>query len=80
MVIAEYFHFHHQSQGPEETLSEFLEKSHHLATYFLFNKFLNDTLRDQLVYGMRSELIQEKLFSQRDLTLKGMEATTRDTQ
>lgn len=87
MVIAECFHFHRQSQGPEETISEFLEESHHLATHFLFNEFLNNTLRDQLVYGLHSESIQEKLFSQRDLTLaqavgiaKEMEATTRGTQ
>ena len=86
MVIAECFHFHRQSQGPEETISEFLEESHHLATHFLFNEFLNDTLRDQLVYGMHSESIQEN-YSCRDLTLaqavgiaKGIEATTRDTQ
>ena len=86
IVIAERFHFHRRSQRPEETISEFLAELRRLATHCSFGDFLNDALRDRLVCGLRSESIQRKLLSQRDLTLtqavdiaKGMEAATRDS-
>ena len=86
IVIAERFRFHRRSQGPEETISEFLAELRRLATHCSFGEFLNDALRDRLVCGLKSESIQRKLLSQRDLTLtqavdiaKGMEAATRDS-
>ena len=87
IVIAERFHFHRRSQGPEEFISEFLAELRRLATHCSFGEFLNDALRDRLVCGLHSESIQRRLLSQSDLTLaqaveiaKGMEAATRDTQ
>ena len=86
IVIAERFHFHRRSQGPEETISEFLAELRRLATHCSFGEFLNDALRDLLVCGLKNESIQRKLLSQRKLTLtqavdiaKGMEAATRDS-
>ena len=86
IVIAERFHFHRRSQGPEETVSEFLAELRRLATHCSFGNFLSDALRDRLVCGLRSESVQRKLLSQRELTLaqavdiaKGMEAATRDS-
>ena len=86
IVIAERFHFHRRSQGPEETISEFLAELRRLAAHCSFGDFLSDALRDRLVCGLRSEAIQRKLLSQRDLTLnqavdiaKGTEAASRDS-
>ena len=86
IVIFERFHFHRRSQGPEETISEFLAELRRLATHCSFGEFLNDALRDRLVCGLRSESIQRKLLSQQELSLtqaidmvKGMEAVARDT-
>ena len=58
IVIAERFHFHRRSQGPEETISEFLAELRRLATHCSFGEFLNDVLRDRLVCGLCSESIQ----------------------
>ena len=86
IVIAERFHFHHRSQESEETISEFLAELRRLATRCSFGKFLNNALRDRLVCGMRSESIQWKLLSQRELSLtqaidiaKEMEAVAWDS-
>lgn len=58
IVIVEHFHFHRQLQGPEETISKFLAEPYQLATCCSFGKFLNNTLRDHLVCGLRSKSIQ----------------------
>ena len=85
IVIAKRFHFHHWSQGPEETILKFLANLHQLETHCSFGEFLNDALRDRLVCILKNELIQWKLLSQWELTLtqavdiaKGMEAVTQD--
>ena len=86
IVIAERFHFHHRSQEPEETISEFLAELRRLTTHCSFGEFLNNALSDHLVCGLKNESIQWKLLSQRELTLtqavdiaKGMEAATQDS-
>lgn len=40
-----------------------------LSEYCEFKEYLNDALRDQLVCGLRSETIQKRLLSLKDLTL-----------
>ena len=84
VVIAERFHFHRREQQAEESIAEFLAALRRLATHCQFGDHLEDSLRDRLVCGLRSESIQKKLLSEVDLTLQraleivqGMESAER---
>ena len=70
LVIAERFYFHQRSQGPSESVAEYLAELRRLATHCKFADFLNDALRDRLVCGLRNASIQKRLLSEKDLTLK----------
>ncbi len=51
-----------------ESVAEFIAELRRLAMHCEFDAVLNDTLRDRLVVGLRSEGIQKKLLSQKTLT------------
>ncbi len=70
LVIAERFYFHQRSQGPSESVAEYVAELRRLATHCKFADFLNDALRDRLVCGLLSASSQKKLLSEKDLTLK----------
>lgn len=40
-----------------------------LAEHRVFNEMLNDTIRDRLVCGLRSETVQKRLLTESALTL-----------
>ena len=87
VVIAERFHFHRREQQAEESIAEFLAALRRLATHCQFGDHLEDSLRDRLVCGLRSESIQKKLLSEADLTLQraleiaqGMESAERNAK
>ena len=86
-MIAERFHFHRRNQAPEESVADFLAQLRRLATFCEFGDHLNEALRDRFVCGLKSEVMQKRLLSEVDLTLKraveiaqGIEAAEQHTQ
>ena len=70
LVIAERFKFHGRSQGEGESISRYIVELKKLAASCDFGSFLNESLRDRLVCGLRDGTIQKKLLSVVDLTFK----------
>jgi hypothetical protein len=68
IVIAERYHFHRRSQLPGESVADFVANLRKLSKHCAFGAFLEDALRDRLVCGLRSESMQKKLLSVKDLT------------
>ena len=62
-MIAERFKFHHRNQRDGEKVAQYM------AEHCDFKDNLSEALRDRLVCGLRSEAIQRRLLSQKDLTL-----------
>ena len=69
LVIAERFYFHGRSQGSIESIAEYIAKLCRLVTNCEFGEYLNDTLHDRLVCGLRNNTIQKHLLSEVNLTL-----------
>ena len=70
LIIAEGFHFHRRSQAVGESVNEYVVELRRLSTHCQFGTFLNETLRDCLVCGLRSEAIQINLITEADLDLQ----------
>ena len=70
LVTAERFHFHRRNQLSTESVAEYVAELRRLSTHCDFGDHLNDALRDRLVCGLRSENMQRRLLSMKDLTLK----------
>jgi len=68
VIIAERFHFYRRSQAPAESIAAFVADLRKLAITCKFGAFLDEALRDRLVCEVRSEQIQKKLLSEKDLT------------
>ena len=60
VVIAERFQFHRRTQGPEESVAEFLTELRRLAMHCDFKNHLTEALRDRLVCGLHNSGIQKK--------------------
>ena len=69
IVVAERYYFHSRSQGPMESIAEFLAELRRLATHCQFGAQLNEALRDRLVCGLRNPAIQKRLLAEADLDL-----------
>ena len=87
IIIAERLHFHRRSQANGESIAEYLAELRRLSTHCAFGDYLEQALRDRLVYGICSESIQKKLLAEAELTLKravevavGMEAAEKNYQ
>ncbi|KAL7834774.1 hypothetical protein SRHO_G00290210 [Serrasalmus rhombeus] len=77
LVIAERFRFHKRSQEEGESIANFVAALKGLAEHCAFDTVLNDTIRDRLVCGLRSEAIQKRLLTEQTLTLeKAIEIST----
>ena len=70
IVIAERFYFHQRTQGPNESVLEYITELRRLATHCEFGDFLQEALRDRLVCGLRSTAAQKSLLSEENLTLE----------
>ncbi|XP_052767906.1 uncharacterized protein K02A2.6-like [Mya arenaria] len=86
LVISERFKFNKRNQRDGEKVLDNVVALKKLATHCEFKNFLNDALRDRLVCGLHSELIQRKLLSEDNLTFDkacqiatAMEMAERDT-
>ena len=69
-TIAERFKFHRREQKPGEKVGSYVVALKELAAMCEFGSFLNESLRDRLVCGLRSEAVQRRLLSEKDLTWK----------
>jgi len=61
LVISERFYFHSWSQGPTETIAQYMAELRWMATHCDFGAYLNDALRDRLVCGLSNANIQKRL-------------------
>ncbi|GBN40060.1 hypothetical protein AVEN_1142-1 [Araneus ventricosus] len=59
LVILERFRFHQWNQTEGKSMAEFCAQLKKLATNCEFGQFLNDSLRERFVCGLRSEAIQK---------------------
>ena len=70
LLIAERFRFHKRNQEEGESVTVFVAALRKLAEHCEFNNVLNDTIRDRLVCGLRSEAAQKRLLTESALTLE----------
>lgn len=77
LVIAERFRFHKRNQEEGESVAQFVAVLKQLSEHCEFGLSLNDTIRDRLVCGLRSEAIQKRLLTEANLQLdKAIEIST----
>ncbi|XP_031358777.1 uncharacterized protein K02A2.6-like, partial [Photinus pyralis] len=86
LEIAENFRFHQRKQHEGEGIQEFYTALQKLAIHCNFGDYQKKALRNQFVFGMRSEKIQNRLLETKDLTMDkaieiavGIELSARDT-
>ena len=70
LIIGERYTFHNRSQKEGEKVTEYIVGLKKLAVTCEFGEFLPQALRDRLVCGLQSVVIQKKLLSVRELTLE----------
>ena len=68
-MIAERLHFYCRDQRPGETVAEYVAELRRLAITCAFGTHLNEALRDRIVCGVKSEVTQKCLLSEREPTL-----------
>jgi len=71
LVIAERYRFHLRSQEAGETISDFVAELRRLATKCKFEEttdFLEESLRDRFVIGLRAEGTRKRLLTEQKLT------------
>lgn len=85
LEIAENFRFHQRRQQEGENVRDFLTGLQKLAIHCKFENYLSTALRNQFVFGLRSEKIQNRLLESKELDLDrafeiavGMELSARD--
>ena len=66
LVITERFHFHRRNQRQGESIAEYVDELRRLATHCEFKTYLNEALRDRLVWGIRDESVQRRLLAVKD--------------
>ena len=69
LVIYERFKFHKASQNEHETVSDYLANLRKLSQHCDFKTFLDDSLRDKFVCGLRNIQVQQRLLQMENLTL-----------
>lgn len=84
--MAERYRFRQRRQDAGESVSQYIMELKRLARYCEFDKVLEDNLRDQLVCGLRSDIIRQRLFAEGKLVYSSavkiaiaMEAAERDS-
>ncbi|KAL1466879.1 hypothetical protein MTO96_042449 [Rhipicephalus appendiculatus] len=63
VLVTERYRFHRRDQGQSETIEEFVVELKKLAATCEFGSFLEESLRDRLISGLRSEDIRCRLLS-----------------
>lgn len=67
--IVERFKFQKRMRRAGESISDFIRDLRRLSEYCNFGSTLEDRLRDQVVFGIQEDRIQQKLLDTRNLTL-----------
>ncbi|XP_046383928.1 uncharacterized protein K02A2.6-like [Ischnura elegans] len=70
LVIAERVRFYKRNQLPNEPLSSYIVELRRLAATCEFKTFLDEALRDRLICGLSSELVQRRLIMEPQLTFE----------
>jgi hypothetical protein len=85
VVISERFRFYKRDQREGESIRDYLAQLRKLLEHCDFKQNLNESICDRVVFGLRSEAIQNKLLAEKDLTLEmaihisqAMETASRD--
>ncbi|XP_047523574.1 uncharacterized protein LOC125062003 [Pieris napi] len=65
--ISQRYHFRQRRQNAGESISQYISELKKMAKYCEFKTALEDNLRDQLICGLRSELIRQRLFAEENL-------------
>lgn len=66
--IVENYRFHLRKQRDGESINDFVAALRKLAIKCKFDTYLNTALRNQLVFGLRSQKVQARLLEEKDLT------------
>ena len=64
LEVAEFYRFHRCFQEENESVSSYSTRLRHLASTCNFGEFLNRSLRDQFVCGIRNPATRKKLLSE----------------
>lgn len=83
--LSERYKFRQRRQLNNESIAEYLTELKKLSTNCEFENTLDDNIRDQLVCGLKSEVIRQRLFAEEKITYKravslalSLEAAERD--
>lgn len=83
--VTERFKFNLRSQNEGETVNQFVASLRRLSEHCNFGNFLDDAIRDRMVCGLSSRQIQERLLTEKLLTVakaieiaSGMETAERN--
>ncbi|KAM3955701.1 uncharacterized protein ACR2FA_010382 [Aphomia sociella] len=63
-ILAERYKFHHKKQNTNEKIMEYIADLKKMSRTCDFGKWLDESLRDQLVCGLASEVIRQRLFAE----------------
>nr|XP_026492258.1 uncharacterized protein LOC113397944 [Vanessa tameamea] len=66
-VLSERYKFRQRRQLQDESIAAYVTELKKLSRYCEFNATLDENLRDQLVCGLRSEVIRQRLFSEENI-------------
>lgn len=84
-IMAERYRFRQRRQKEEESVTQYISELKRLSRFCEFSTDLEDNLRDQLVCGIRSDVIRQRLFAEDNLKYQGavklacaLEAAERD--
>lgn len=89
-VIAERYRFHRRDQAQGESIADYVAELRKLTTHCKFEDtrdFLDESLRDRFVSGLRSESTRKRLFTEEKLTFaraielaQNLDTASRDAQ
>ena len=68
--IVERYNFRKRTRKPAESVADFVRDLRRLSEHCNFGANLEEQLRDQVVYGINNDRIQQKMLDTRKLTLK----------
>ena len=71
-VLAHRYTFHQRNQGPNESITDYMAELRRLASLCDFGSFLDQALRDRLVFGIASVTVQKRLLTEKEPTLGGL--------
>lgn len=66
-ILAERYKFRHRKQNCDETVSDYVAVLKKMSKTCEFKTWLEESLRDQFVCGIRCETIRQRLFTEDDL-------------